>query len=134
MQSVPFVGSWARAKENLLAPLALALIITGCESSPTFGGGSGDGDGDGDIRGDGDGDLSLGGSHSGDGDGDETSSGICGNGVLEDDELCDDGNLQDGDGCASDCGCIEDGYRCHPRLSCTYVGFCGDGLVSLMPF
>lgn len=30
---------------------------------------------------------------------------VCGNGALETNEICDDGNTQDGDGCASNCRC-----------------------------
>jgi cysteine-rich repeat protein len=30
-------------------------------------------------------------------------SGPCGNGILNDDEICDDGNLGDGDGCSATC-------------------------------
>lgn len=38
----------------------------------------------------------------------------CGNGVLEKNlgEVCDDGNFEDGDGCASDCKTIADFYDC----------------------
>ncbi|KAK9814590.1 hypothetical protein WJX72_008328 [[Myrmecia] bisecta] len=36
---------------------------------------------------------------------------VCGDGVLEGLEQCDDGNTQDGDGCSSSCK-IEDGYEC----------------------
>lgn len=35
--------------------------------------------------------------------GSEESSGMCGDQVVEGDEICDDGNQQDGDGCESDC-------------------------------
>ncbi len=38
----------------------------------------------------------------------------CGNGVRESGEECDDGNLQNGDGCPVDCSYIEDGYGCPP--------------------
>ena len=36
----------------------------------------------------------------------------CGNGAVEAEEACDDGNTEDGDGCSSDCLDIEDGYSC----------------------
>jgi cysteine-rich repeat protein len=39
----------------------------------------------------------------GDGDGDGELEPICGDGTLDPFELCDDGNLIDGDGCESDC-------------------------------
>ncbi len=32
-----------------------------------------------------------------------SSEAVCGNGVVEDVELCDDGNMQNGDGCTADC-------------------------------
>lgn len=35
----------------------------------------------------------------------------CGNGLLEPDDLCDDGNIDAGDGCAADCT-LEFGYEC----------------------
>ena len=43
----------------------------------------------------------------------------CGNGAVEDDEVCDDGNTNDGDGCPADCsagGC--------PAGSVTAAGYC----------
>ena len=33
----------------------------------------------------------------------DTTAASCGNGVIEDDEACDDGNLVNGDGCNQDC-------------------------------
>jgi|GEM_PF-2591160 len=38
--------------------------------------------------------------------------GVCGNGVLETGEVCDDGNTQSGDGCLSDCSGVEAGWSC----------------------
>lgn len=35
----------------------------------------------------------------------------CGDGILTEDEECDDGNTTDGDGCNSSCK-IEDGFIC----------------------
>ena len=37
---------------------------------------------------------------------------VCGNGVLDADEACDDGNKASGDGCAGDCATITPGWRC----------------------
>lgn len=37
---------------------------------------------------------------------------ICGNGIKEYSEACDDGNTISGDGCSSDCQLIEEGYDC----------------------
>ena len=36
----------------------------------------------------------------------------CGNGVIETDEACDDGNTQSNDGCSADCTLVESGYTC----------------------
>jgi cysteine-rich repeat protein len=36
-----------------------------------------------------------------------TGAAACGNGIIEGDEVCDDGNTIDGDGCASTCATIE---------------------------
>lgn len=51
---------------------------------------------------------------------------VCGNGVLETDEVCDDGNTLAGDGCIQ---CLpERGYLCAPDGSCTTL--CGDLIVA----
>ncbi len=51
---------------------------------------------------------------------------MCGSGVLEAGEDCDDGNTADGDGCSAVCT-IEQGYACTGDPSaCTPI--CGDGL------
>ncbi|MFZ4057382.1 MAG: DUF4215 domain-containing protein [Ferruginibacter sp.] len=52
--------------------------------------------------------------------------GICGNGVVESGEVCDDGNLNDFDGCTNVCT-IQIGFSCSGSPSvCSTV--CGDGL------
>ena len=58
-----------------------------------------------------------------------TSTGpVCGNGVLEAGEDCDDGNNVDGNGCSAVCT-IEQGYACTGDPSaCTPI--CGDGLAA----
>ncbi len=61
-----------------------------CEVDPEHQGCQSQTDGDGDATGDGDGDAT--------GDGDN-----CGNGALDNNEECDDGNRIDGDGCDNDC-------------------------------
>jgi len=38
---------------------------------------------------------------------------VCGNGILENGETCDDGNILNGDGCSRLCG-VEAGYYCSP--------------------
>ncbi len=56
-----------------------------------------------------------------------SGEGICGNGILEGNEECDDGNLVDGDGCDHLCR-IEEGWQCEGQPSvCTEI--CGDGLI-----
>ena len=49
---------------------------------------------------------------------------VCGNGILED-EACDDGNTNDGDGCSATCT-TEDGWDCTDG-PCETI--CGDGLI-----
>ncbi len=54
--------------------------------------------------------------------------GVCGNGFVEIPETCDDGNINNGDGCNSTCN-IEVGYNCTGSPSiCSTV--CGDGVVT----
>jgi cysteine-rich repeat protein len=69
---------------------------------------------------------------------------LCGNGVLDPGEACDDGNILDGDGCSHDCqsagrcgdGFVNGGEECDPFLNfgetagCTAqckISWCGDG-------
>ena len=56
---------------------------------------------------------------------------VCGDGVIEAPELCDDGNAMPGDGCSGVCA-IEPGYSClTPGQPCVPVAaVCGDGLIS----
>jgi cysteine-rich repeat protein len=70
---------------------------------------------------------------------------VCGNGLLAGDEDCDDGNLDDGDGCDSDCsvtgcgnGIVTSGEECDDADTVNYDGcnndctitvpVCGDGI------
>src|SRR5689334_23220983 len=50
---------------------------------------------------------------------------VCGDGLVEGTEACDDGNLAPGDGCAATCT-VETGYACADG-ACSPV--CGDGMV-----
>ncbi len=55
------------------------------------------------------------------------SGDLCGNGVIDGDEKCDDKNAVDGDGCSSDCMTIEENYRCdEPGKPCV-LSTCGNG-------
>jgi fibro-slime domain-containing protein len=54
----------------------------------------------------------------------------CGDGILTSDEACDDGNTTHGDGCASNCLCVDPGYSCNPPgEACRQIAKCGDGSV-----
>ncbi len=56
------------------------------------------------------------------------TGGTCGNGILEQSELCDDANTESGDGCSSDCQTVEPGYICRvPGKPCAPQ--CGDGVL-----
>jgi fibro-slime domain-containing protein len=55
----------------------------------------------------------------------------CGNGKLTEDEACDDGNREDGDGCLGNCLRVEPGYSCNPPGGpCRMIARCGDGVVA----
>ncbi len=53
---------------------------------------------------------------------------VCGNGIVETDEDCDDGDQNSGDGCSASCT-IESGYSCNgfPSSTCTQITECNDG-------
>jgi large repetitive protein len=55
---------------------------------------------------------------------------VCGNGIVEPGEQCDDGNTLSGDGCSSTCQ-VEAGYQCTGQPSvCTPIpAVCGNGIV-----
>jgi len=53
----------------------------------------------------------------------------CGDSVLDDDEACDDGNKDSGDGCGSNCRYLEPGHVCPvPGEACRQIAVCGDGV------
>jgi fibro-slime domain-containing protein len=55
---------------------------------------------------------------------------FCGDGIKGANEACDDGNAQSGDGCAGDCGAVEQGFACLvPGQMCTSTVVCGDGVI-----
>ena len=65
----------------------------------------------------------------------EPQPAVCGDAKITDDEACDDGNAEDGDGCSSAC-VIEDGWKCEePGQPCTKMddpadSVCGNGEVT----
>jgi fibro-slime domain-containing protein len=56
----------------------------------------------------------------------------CADSEKADDELCDDGNATNGDGCSANCLVVETGYTCDiPGSPCALVELCGDSRVVL---
>ncbi len=54
----------------------------------------------------------------------------CGDGILNDDEACDDGNREPQDGCHSNCRLLDPGFTCAvPGQPCKPFAKCGDGAV-----
>lgn len=51
----------------------------------------------------------------------------CGDGALDADEACDDGNTEGGDGCGANCRFIEPGFVCIEGTDCRPFAKCGDG-------
>ena len=55
------------------------------------------------------------------------ASSVCGNGIVEAGEQCDDGNTINGDGCTSTCT-VQPGFQCTGSPSVCFT-VCGDGLI-----
>jgi fibro-slime domain-containing protein len=54
----------------------------------------------------------------------------CGDGILTEDEACDDGNRDDADGCHGNCLAVYPGYSCNPPGEpCHELVLCGDNIV-----
>jgi len=55
---------------------------------------------------------------------------VCGNGALEGDEACDDGDTEDGDGCSADCATVDPDFVCVvPGEACVRVVTCGNARI-----
>jgi cysteine-rich repeat protein len=55
----------------------------------------------------------------------------CGDGILTDDEACDDANTLNDDGCSANCLLVGAGYSCPiPGQACQAIAVCGDGIVA----
>ncbi len=52
---------------------------------------------------------------------------LCGDGIVDQGEDCDDGNRLDGDCCASDCSLVETGAPCDDGLACSSDDSCQQG-------
>lgn len=59
--------------------------------------------------------------------GDDDEPGVCGNGVVEKGEQCDDGNTSNDDGCSSTCQ-LEPGWSCDENGDCERVEICDNGI------
>jgi len=65
-----------------------------------------------------------------DADGGMRAPAVCGNAKYEEGELCDDGNVLDGDGCNASCTVIDPDYLClSAGEACTRVVTCGNGII-----
>lgn len=56
---------------------------------------------------------------------------FCGDGTIDSQEECDDGNAESGDGCTGTCDAIENGFACPvPGEACVSTVVCGDGNIT----
>lgn len=114
----------SKSRGALLGVYSLAVATTFLACGPKD---SGSGDGaDSADEGDGANDINL-----GTGGGGEMATKGCADGILTEDEVCDDGNRDDGDGCRSTCLGIEPGFTCPtPGQLCLPFAKCGDGIAN----
>lgn len=57
---------------------------------------------------------------------------VCGDGVVDPNEVCDDHNAIGSDGCSADCTQIESGFLCPvPGVACVPSHVCGNGILEL---
>lgn len=55
----------------------------------------------------------------------------CGDGLLAEDEVCDDGNQESDDGCSFNCLALQPGFSCaEAGKPCIAIALCGDGAVA----
>lgn len=57
---------------------------------------------------------------------------MCGNGIKQNTEVCDDGNNNSGDGCNSTCGLIEANYVCNLTSTPNACFRCGNGVLEYL--
>lgn len=113
------------------------ILAAACSDAGGGGGGPADPGGNGATGGagntGGDAGVGLGGSSFGGSisTGDAAGPAKCGDGMLAASEACDDGNEQDGDGCAASCLLVEPGFICREAgMPCEPFAKCGDGILS----
>ncbi len=115
------IGGW-------LTWVAVGMVLAGCSSSETEKSASGGSSSGGNPAAEG----GAGAGHPADGGAGATRGGagsgvVCGNGIIEDEETCDDGNQSADDGCNRRCR-QQEGFVCEGEPSvCESV--CGDGLI-----
>lgn len=117
--------------ELALTAAVLALAAGGACSSDTGGGLEGDRNGDGVVDEADGGSTGAGGGIQVGGGGEPAPPG-CADGILTEDEACDDGGRVDGDGCAANCLTVDPGFVCPVAGEpCIPFARCGDGVTAL---
>jgi fibro-slime domain-containing protein len=113
-----------------------ALIFAGCSSASIINSGQGGGAGQGTAGGGGKGGNGTSSGAGGfvltlpDASADHPGGGNCGDGVIERNEDCDDGNTISGDGCSRICQ-VESNYQCKEQgKPCENLAQCGNGILT----
>ena len=135
--SHPMGGNNPRRQCALLHLGAIAaLIFAGCSSASIINSGQGGGAGQGTAGGGGKGGNGTSSGAGGfiltlpDASADHPGGGNCGDGVIERNEDCDDGNTLSGDGCSRICQ-VESNYQCkEPGQPCENLAKCGNGFLT----
>lgn len=114
----------------------MGIWVLACEKVQSSTSPDSDADSDSDGDGDSDGDSDADSDSDSDSDADPKTydtvnmPGTCADGVLDDDEACDDLNHDNGDGCKGDCLEVEEGWSCNvPGKPCHRMAICGDEAV-----